>query len=79
MAKGRRGGSHFGTGFATGTIIGSGGGGSGGALFGSCRSDDDTFYCRLTRFTSILTQLIQIAVIGYLIFMAFEYLKGSKK
>ena len=78
MAKGRRGGgSNFGSGVAAGTIIGSGGGG--GALFGSCRSDDDTFYCRLTRFTSILTQLIQIAVIGYLIFMAFEYLKGSKK
>ena len=32
----------------------------------SCRSDD-TFYCRLTRFI-ILTQLIQIAVIGYLIY-----------
>ena len=78
MAKGRRGGgSNFGSGVAAGTIIGSGGGG--GALFGSCRSDDDAFYCRLTRFTSILTQLIQIAVIGYLIFMAFEYLKGSKK
>ena len=78
MAKGRRGGgSHFGSGVAAGTIIGSGGGG--GALFGSCRSDDDTFYCRLTRFTSILTQLIQIAVIGYLIFMAYEYVKGSKK
>lgn len=78
MAKGRRGGgSNFGSGVATGTIIGSGGGG--GALFGSCRSDDDTFYCRLTRFTSILTQLIQIAVIGYLIFMAYEYVKGSKK
>lgn len=78
MAKGRRGGgSNFGSGVAAGTIIGSGGGG--GALFGSCRSDDDTFYCRLTRFTSILTQLIQIAVIGYLIFMAYEYVKGSKK
>lgn len=78
MAKGRRGGgSNFGSGVAAGAIIGSGGGG--GALFGSCRSDDDTFYCRLTRFTSILTQLIQIAVIGYLIFMAYEYVKGSKK
>ena len=78
MAKGRRGsGRNFGSGVATGAIIGSGGGG--GALFGSCRSDDDTFYCRLTRFTSILTQLIQIAVIGYLIFMAYEYVKGSKK
>lgn len=79
MAKGRRGGGrNFGSGVAAGSIIGSGGGG-GGALFGSCRSDDDTFYCRLTRFTSILTQLIQIAVIGYLIFMAYEYVKGSKK
>ena len=78
MAKGR-GRTNFqpgvGTGLLGGVIAGSGGGG---ALFGSCRSDDTSFYCQLSRFTSIIMQLVQLAVIAGMIYFFIQYLRGKQ-
>jgi hypothetical protein len=79
MGKGRGGKGYrpgFGSGLIGGTVLGgSGGGGGGGALVGSCRSDDTTLYCRLSRFTSIISQIIYLLIIVYGIYMLFQYMK----
>ena len=38
-----------------------------------CSSDDTSFFCRLTKVTSILSQLIFLCVIGYLIYFLIKY------
>ncbi len=82
MAKGGRGrmgrqGNQpgFGTGLLGGVIAGSGGGG---ALFGSCKNDDTSFYCQLSRFTSIIMQLVQLVVIAIAVYFGIQYLRGKK-
>ena len=77
MGKGR-GGKGFKPGFGSGLVGGSvlgGGSGGGGALMGSCRSDDTTFYCRLSRFTSTISQIIYLLIIVFGIYMLFQYMK----
>jgi len=34
-----------------------------------CSSDDTSFFCRLTKFTSIISQLLFLGVIGYVIYL----------
>ena len=65
----------FGTGLLGGVIAGSGGGG---ALFGSCKNDDTSFYCQLSRFTSIIMQLFQLVVIAIAVYFGIQYLRGKK-
>ena len=65
-----------GTGLLGGVIAGSGGGG---ALFGSCKSDDTSFYCQLSRFTSIIMQLVQLAIIVGVIYFLIQVLRGKQK
>jgi hypothetical protein len=65
----------FGTGLFGGVIAGSGGGG--GALFGSCKSDDTSFYCQLSRFTSIIMQLVQLVIIAIAVYFGIQYLRGK--
>ena len=79
MAKGGgrgRGRPGFGTGLLGGALLGSGGGG-GGALFGSCKSEDKSFYCQLSRFTSIIMQLVYLVVIAITVYMGVQYLRGK--
>lgn len=78
MAKGGRG---FKPGFGSGLLAGSvaTSGGSGGALVGACRStEDNSFYCQLTRFTSIVSQLVKLAVIAFIIYFGIQMLRGKK-
>ena len=74
MGKGR-GGKGFKPGFGSGLVGGAvlGGGSGGGALMGSCRSDDTSFYCRLSRFTSSVSQIIYLLAILVGIYMLFQY------
>ena len=77
MAKGGgRGRPGFGTGLFSGALLG-GGAGGGGALFGSCKSEDKSFYCQLTRFTSIIMQLVYLVVIAIMVYMGIQYLRGK--
>ena len=79
MARGGRGRGSFqpglGTGLMGGVIAGSG---SSGALFGSCRNDDTSFYCQLSRFTSIVMQLVQLAIVVGMIYFLIQFLRGKK-
>ena len=79
---GKGGGSRsFSPGLGTGLIAGSamgGGGGSGGALFGSCSQGDTSFFCRLTKFTSVISQVIYLLAIIVGGYMFFKYLRGKK-
>lgn len=34
-----------------------------------CSSDDTSFFCRLTKFTSIISQLVFLGAIGYIIYL----------
>lgn len=65
----------FGSGLLGGVIAGSGGGG---ALFGSCKGDDTSFYCQLSRFTSIIMQLVQLVIIAIAVYFGIQYLRGKK-
>ena len=78
MGKGGKGGKGFNPGFGSGLVGGAvlgGGGGGGGALMGSCRQDDTTFYCRLSRFTSSVSQIVYLLAILVGIYMLFQYMK----
>lgn len=57
------------------------GGIGGSGIFGgitsgvTCKADDDSWYCSLTKFTSAITQILLLAVIAYLIyFVVTEYI-----
>jgi len=76
MGRGK-GGSGFKPGFGSGLVGGAvlGGGSGGGSLMGSCRSGDTTFYCRLSRFTSSVSQIVYLLAILVGIYMLFQHMK----
>jgi len=74
MARGGRGFTPgVGTGFLAGAV--SSGQGSGGALFGSCSVDDQSFFCRLSRFTSSVSMIIYLVAVIAVIFYGIKYLR----
>jgi len=76
---GKGGGRGFRPGVGTGLVAGSvmGGGGGGGALFGSCSQGDTSFYCRLTKFTSIISQVLSLLAVIVGVYLLWKNYKGK--
>lgn len=65
---------------ATGAMAGGGGGAFGGVI---CSPDDDTFYCKLTRFTSEVNMVIRLLFVFilpfYILYLLYPIIKSKFK
>lgn len=70
--------------FLGGLFLGSASGGGGGNVYTNCKTDDDSFYCRMIRYRSIFSNILYFVIffvifVCVIYFVIIPYLFGGKK